>query len=144
MIVKFKNMKHYNSVGIVFKYDNKILLVRKSGTNEWSYPKGKVKDGEDHKEAAIREVYEEIGIELPSDFLDHVEEKQLETVVKNKSIKRYWFFHYDLNEYEFHKYFQELVIPKYKLQLEEVDMAMFVSPKKAKKLLSKKIADILL
>ncbi|NPV12769.1 MAG: NUDIX domain-containing protein [Ignavibacteria bacterium] len=146
MITKFSNLKDYGSVGIVFRYKNTILLVHPTDFkyNEWSYPKGHVENGENHKETAIREIKEELKVYLPSDFLDKSKEEELEPVIKSKGIKHYWFFRYQLNEDEFQKYFNgSFVIPKDKLQLEEVDEARFVDIEKAKKLLSSKFLGIL-
>ena len=42
----------------------KILLVRNKGAKSWSFPKGKVEKQETKYEGAIREVYEETGINI--------------------------------------------------------------------------------
>lgn len=39
----------------------KVLLVHRPGYKDWSFPKGKLDDGEKFKEAALREVREETG-----------------------------------------------------------------------------------
>ena len=41
-----------------------ILLVKHINSGHWSFPKGHVEDGESEIETAIREVYEETGIEI--------------------------------------------------------------------------------
>jgi 8-oxo-dGTP pyrophosphatase MutT (NUDIX family) len=48
--------------GVIIK-DSKILFCHPTGSNEkiWKMPKGKVEDGEDIQETAIREVQEETG-----------------------------------------------------------------------------------
>jgi len=49
-----------------------VLLVHRPRYHDWTFPKGKVKDGESDEEAAVREVWEETGLtctlgrELPS------------------------------------------------------------------------------
>lgn len=49
-----------------------VLLVHRPRQNDWSLPKGKLNDGEDHRAAALREVEEEtglrcaLGVELPA------------------------------------------------------------------------------
>jgi len=146
MITKFNKLKHYGSVGIVFKYNDNILLVHPTGFehNEWSYPKGHVEENENHKETALREIEEELKIVLPKDFLNKTKEEELEPVVKSQGIKHYWFFKYQLNNEEFKKYFNSsFVISKEDLQIEEVDEARFVDIQKAKKLLSSKFLGIL-
>lgn len=40
----------------------KVLLVHRPKHADWSFPKGKLDPGEDHKTAAIREVHEETGL----------------------------------------------------------------------------------
>lgn len=55
-------MKKLTSAGGVIVYKDKILLLKKERT--WVFPKGKVKEGEKLIETAIREIYEETGIEV--------------------------------------------------------------------------------
>lgn len=141
-------IKHYGSVGIVFIYDEKVLIVHPFDPDGiydgWSYPKGHLEKGEKHSETAIREVEEEIKLKLPSDFLDNIELQELEPVHKDKGIKHYWYYKYDLRPDEFNRYFNDtLIIPKEKLQLDEVDEARFVDIEEAKKLLSSKFLGIL-
>ncbi|MFP4556335.1 MAG: NUDIX hydrolase [Bacteroidales bacterium] len=46
--------------GLVINSNNKILLIKRNG--KWDLPKGKVDDGENSEQAAVREVMEECGI----------------------------------------------------------------------------------
>lgn len=49
------------------KKENKVLLIRKSrgfGKGKWNAPGGKLKEGEDPKRGAIREVEEETGLRI--------------------------------------------------------------------------------
>jgi 8-oxo-dGTP diphosphatase len=39
-----------------------ILVVHRPAYGDWSFPKGKLEDGEDEEDAAIREVEEETGL----------------------------------------------------------------------------------
>ncbi len=41
----------------------KVLLVHRPDYDDWSFPKGKLDDGEKFKNAALREVHEETGFE---------------------------------------------------------------------------------
>ena len=47
--------------GLVVR-DGKVLLVHRPKYDDWSFPKGKLDDGETHEEAALREVEEETGL----------------------------------------------------------------------------------
>jgi len=65
----FKNMKYnFNrtvNLCYVLNKDDEVLLIYKKrgfGTDKWNGPGGKVKDGEDVEQSAIREVAEETGI----------------------------------------------------------------------------------
>ena len=40
-----------------------VALVHRPKYDDWSFPKGKLERGEDHPEAALREVEEETGLE---------------------------------------------------------------------------------
>jgi len=143
----YKKVNHYGSVGIVFQYENKVLLVKPANYelfDGWSYPKGNLDEGEIHKNTAYREVKEEIGVDLPTNFLDNIELEELTPVLKEKGVKHYWYYKCDLSTEDFNKYFNNsLIIPKSKLQLDEIDEARFVDIEEAKKLLSSKFLDIL-
>lgn len=57
------------SAGLLIIFDNKVLLAKPTkGTREmWGIPKGKVEEGEQLIDAAIRETREEVGIDIPLD-----------------------------------------------------------------------------
>jgi 8-oxo-dGTP pyrophosphatase MutT (NUDIX family) len=61
-------MKHEKSCGTVIfrktrgKYA--VLLIKNKYTDCWSFPKGHVEEGENEYQTAIRETYEETGIEV--------------------------------------------------------------------------------
>src|SRR5262249_3819711 len=52
--------------GVVFRRRRNgieyLLVEAKSKPNEWVLPKGHIEEGEDHRETAVREVYEESGV----------------------------------------------------------------------------------
>jgi len=60
---------------VVFIEDDKVLLVqqrKKIAEGLWSYPGGAVEDGETVKQAVVREVNEELGVEFVNPvFLKH-------------------------------------------------------------------------
>jgi len=127
---EWKNQKGVKiAAGLVVIQDNKILLVHPTNSPWWgtySIPKGGVDKKEDVLEAAIRETYEETGIKIKksnisnknSGFIDYKNDK-------GKIFKRVYYF----------IAFPKKTINKkdFKLQLEEVDWAGFVSKKEAKK-----------
>lgn len=70
-------IKKYTAAGLVVRLGNLVLLGRRSSKStslagNWSMPCGMIEDGESPKTAAIREFFEETGINLSSqvDFLD--------------------------------------------------------------------------
>lgn len=54
--------REFSAGGIVFNNQGKVLLVNPTGTDYWMFPKGHI-DGQTTKEAALREVKEEGGVE---------------------------------------------------------------------------------
>lgn len=49
--------------------DGRILVVRKRGTSKYMLPGGKLEAGESPAQAAVRELYEEVGAELDPNSL---------------------------------------------------------------------------
>ena len=43
--------------------DGRLLLVHRPKYDDWTFPKGKAEDGESDEDCALREVYEETGLE---------------------------------------------------------------------------------
>jgi hypothetical protein len=49
-----------NAAGIIFRSpEGRVLLLRRSDTEDWDYPGGKCKDGETPRQTAVREAWEE-------------------------------------------------------------------------------------
>lgn len=59
----FKDYQKIRAAGGIVKRKNKFLVIKRNGL--WDIPKGKIDKGEDKKDAAVREVEEECGIEGP-------------------------------------------------------------------------------
>lgn len=63
--------------GCYCEYENKILLLERSPHkfqgNTWGVPGGKLDEGETPVQAVIREVFEEVGIEIQEDDLQEMD-----------------------------------------------------------------------
>ena len=67
-----KNLPLRNGVGIVLlNQDNKIFVAKRidNPSNYWQMPQGGIDPGENSHQAAIRELYEETGIQVP--YMSH-------------------------------------------------------------------------
>lgn len=61
------NLKKEKSCGCIIIKNNKVLLVYEKRRNFWGFPKGHMEDGETEIETALREVKEEVGLEVEID-----------------------------------------------------------------------------
>lgn len=67
---KINKKRHLASVAIIFDTNKRVLLVRRNeprathAHNKWSFPGGGINFGEHPKVAVIREIKEEIGIDI--------------------------------------------------------------------------------
>ena len=52
------------SAGIIIKSNDRILLCQRSDNGKWAIPMGGIEEGEDPKDAAYREFYEETNLEI--------------------------------------------------------------------------------
>lgn len=58
---------------VIFRNDHgEVLSVRKSGTTAFMMPGGKLEPGEAPREAAVREIAEELRLELADEELEHL------------------------------------------------------------------------
>ena len=58
--------KEFSAGAVIFKRENKgiLFLIIYSGRNMiWGFPKGHIEQSETEREAAIREIKEEVGLE---------------------------------------------------------------------------------
>lgn len=82
-------MRYEKSCGaVVFKKEKdgiKILLLKHNNGGHWGLPKGHVEEGETEQETAIREIFEETGVEVLSlhdKFRYTMEYSPMEGVIK--------------------------------------------------------------
>ncbi|ENM5764106.1 NUDIX domain-containing protein [Vibrio mimicus] len=64
-------MKKLESVAWVFKNDGKVLCVKTKGKDKYFIPGGKLEAGETHESGLIREIKEELNIDLIPDTISH-------------------------------------------------------------------------
>ncbi len=64
-------MKKLESVAWVFKKDGKVLCVRSKGKSKYFIPGGKLEVGETHQLGLLREIKEELNIDLVADTISH-------------------------------------------------------------------------
>ena len=63
-----KELKKEKSCGCIIIKDEKVLLVYEKDRNFWGFPKGHVEEGENEIETALREVKEEVGLDVEIDI----------------------------------------------------------------------------
>lgn len=132
------------SAGIVFIYYDKILLVHPTSSKwfeTYSFPKGQLDENETVLKAAIRETYEEIGMNIdPTNLSDECHE--ILYTKKGKIYKKLYYFVYNvksLRELDL----DDTVVPKNQLQLSEIDWAGFLDYEEAKKRIHPLMAEVL-
>lgn len=67
---RLKNMKEIKVVAAIIQKENKILATKRGYgefINMWEFPGGKIEPGETKEEALIREIKEELNIEISVD-----------------------------------------------------------------------------
>ena len=60
-------LKKEKSCGCIIIKNNKVLLVYEKNMNFWGFPKGHMEKGENEIETALREVKEEVGLDVEID-----------------------------------------------------------------------------
>lgn len=89
--------KEFSAGAIIFKKENDsflFLVIYSSRNNTWGFPKGHLEAGETKKEAASREIREEVGLENLYFIDGFSEETMYETIskilpFKGQGIKKY-------------------------------------------------------
>lgn len=61
------NLRKEKSCGCIIIKNKKVLLVYEKNGNFWGFPKGHMEEGENEVETALREVKEEVGLDVEID-----------------------------------------------------------------------------
>jgi len=119
------------SAGLVIIKDKKILLCHPTNAKwngTYSIPKGTLEHCETKIDAAIRETSEEVGILIPTEYIDK-KEYVIEYKDNNGEIyKKVYYYVVKIKDLEIPD-----VLPKEQLQIEEVDYAGFLDYETANK-----------
>lgn len=95
--------REFSAGGIVFNSQGQVLITKHSQNKHWSFPKGLIDPGQTPKEAALREVKEEGGVE--AEIIDKVGySKYVYTLNGEKIFKvvTYFLMKYKLGKIEDH------------------------------------------
>ena len=76
--------REFSAGGIVFNSKGQVLVTQHSQNKHWSFPKGLIDPGQTTKEAALREVKEEGGIE--AEIIDKVGDSKYVYTFNNEKI----------------------------------------------------------
>ena len=115
-------------VAIIIKDGDKILVAKRTDSNEWASPGGLIKTGETPRQAVIRETQEEMGTsiinphmiyqidfetpegELGHDYLFVADDYSTEPKADGKEMKNaMWVTREELNHMKLYKPFQEFL-----------------------------------
>lgn len=127
------------SAGLVIVYQDKILLGHPTGSRWWgsySIPKGGIDKNESKLDAAIRETYEEVGINISKSKIDSTK------YFYDMKSKRVYYYIVRINSLQEIGLTSE-IITRSNLQLDEFDWAGFISLSEAKKRITKSQLSIL-
>ena len=82
-------MKKETSCGcIIFDREtkSKVLVVYEKGRNFWGFPKGHIEEGENEFQTALREVKEEVGLDV--DIVDSKYRYEMNYIIEDKQVDK--------------------------------------------------------
>ena len=83
------SLRKEKSCGCIIIDNNKVLLVYQKFGKFWGFPKGHVEEGENEIETAVREVKEEVGLDV---IIDEEKRYAINYIVRNEIDKTSVFF----------------------------------------------------
>ncbi|MEK9649990.1 MAG: RNA pyrophosphohydrolase [Gammaproteobacteria bacterium] len=69
---------------IILNHTNELLLCKRKDSTNWQFPQGGIDKGETEEQAAMRELYEEVGIQKSDIHILMISSKWYEYIVPNK------------------------------------------------------------
>jgi 8-oxo-dGTP pyrophosphatase MutT (NUDIX family) len=133
MLGKFRDFKTHevpsHKAGVAIVYDGKVLVAHATNSS-WKdrslgIPKGSIEYGENEREAAARELYEELGIQVDPNSLGASNSLTIFSST-GKAVGTLTYFTLKINSLK-EIGLDSLVVPRDKLQIKEVDWAGFIS-----------------
>ena len=84
-------MKERCACGIIIEEPRGWLLCHPTnGGNRWDFPKGNAEIGEDHLDAALRELKEETGLELDSSQIESIKDLGRDSYQSNRDLHLFY------------------------------------------------------
>jgi 8-oxo-dGTP pyrophosphatase MutT (NUDIX family) len=122
-----------NSCGIIVIYNDKVLLchpTKAKWTSRYGVPKGRLNDGEENIDCAVREFKEETGITIDKKFLTVNIVLSYENYNTKEIYKKLFLYVYKIAS--LHEIgLESETVPKSQLQLEEIDWCGFMTKEEA-------------
>jgi 8-oxo-dGTP pyrophosphatase MutT (NUDIX family) len=139
-------IKMRKSAGILFILNNKKILLCHPTNRSWmtsfTPPKGGIEEGESILDAALRETKEEIGITVDISMINDLIPMEINYFKKDNLFKIVYLYIIHINKYE-DLGLKSSILPKSKLQLEEVDWAGFLSKEECIEKISPRFLNVL-
>lgn len=111
---KFKKIDKKEFIGVIFKYNDKILFVYDKNIDTVRYIFANRKDNQNDEEICLNKIKNEIKLSLNKDLLKN---KYVYYNIKDDIYNKYYFYLINLDKNLFNIYFNRLSIPKEDLNI---------------------------